>query len=109
MLSLTTPSPTPIRRCAFVSEGRFWAWISPGQVLVPQKTWVRKSNIRVDCYVLTERKLNGQIVHLGHFVHPQSEILMIMRQFVSDVKHQSFWGDGHFVLSGVVRKGQKVP
>ena len=91
MLSLTTPSPTPIRRYAFVSEGRFWARISPGQVWVPQKTWVRKSNIRVDCYVIRERKLKGQIVHLGHFVHPKVRFLklMIVRQFVYDVKHQS--------------------
>ena len=90
MLSFTTHWPTPIRRCAFVSEGRFWSWISAGQVLVPQKTWVRKSNIRVDCYVLTERKLKGQIVQDGQFVHPQSKILMIMRQFVPYMKHQSF-------------------
>jgi len=92
MLSLTTPSPTPIRRYAFVSEGRFWARISPGQVLVPQKTWIRKSNIRVDCYVLTERKLKGQNVQDGQFVHPKVRFLklMIKRQFVRDVKHQSF-------------------
>ena len=35
---------------------------------------VRKSNIRVDCYVLTKRKLKGQNVQDGQFVHRQGRI-----------------------------------
>ena len=85
-LLLRLPLFVVVRSCQRVGFGR---GSHRDSFLVPQKTWVRKSNIRVDCYVLTERKLKGQNVQDGQFVHPKVRFLklIVMRQFVPDVKH----------------------